>query len=305
MRDSLRLSAGLEEAAGQAGERGLADGLGPDGELAGDVEQPPPRVAQAEDHRAPGEDLDLLAGGQHQAEMPALRVALAWLWSWRGHGCSGGSRPLHLVGPVLDVGDPHQLALEVDQEDRLHAVAEAMEALDGGQPRVEARAPEGVGPMWIGRVVRGAKQEHAGGDPAVLVGRQGGDPQGLEHRGDAIGADGVQEVGDDQVFGDVLESLECDRPVPGRRALGTAGRGRGRPSRPSCVPGARAGPALGPEGQPGAQPLDPQPEPVRVDRAACNGRIGGGVPVDNAAVAGHLQMTVREEMLERAARSTI
>ena len=145
---------GLEEAEGQVGWRGSPHGLAPGGELAGDVEQPPPRVAEAEDHRPAGEDLDLLAGSQHQAD-----VAAAGASPWRGSGRGAGRGVPAARGPWTwsaqrcDVDHPEQVALAIDQEDRLDAVAEPVEPLDRRQPGVEPRRPLGVDPIGVGRVV--------------------------------------------------------------------------------------------------------------------------------------------------------
>src|SRR5208337_336972 len=70
---------GLEQTEGQVGWRGAPHRLTPARKLAGNVEQAPPRIAQAECHRPPGEDLDLRLGVSIRQTWPPWRVALAWL----------------------------------------------------------------------------------------------------------------------------------------------------------------------------------------------------------------------------------
>ena len=121
--------------------------------------------------------------------------------------------PLRGVGPASDVDHPRQVALPIDQEDRPHAVAEPVKPLDRRQAGVEGRCTRQVLVGRGGRIVLGAEQEAPGRDSAVLVGRQRGHPQGLERRGDPVGADRIEIVGDDQVFGLVLEPIEAMREL--------------------------------------------------------------------------------------------
>ena len=143
-RDSLRLSAAWKIDHGQAGPSRAADRLAPDRELAGDVEQPPPRVAEAEHQRPLGEDLDLLRGGQHQADVPAGPRGLGVVAVGTRAGMDQRLAPLDGLGPPGDVDQPRQVPLAIDQEDRPHAVAEPVEPLDRRQPSVEVGRPSPV-----------------------------------------------------------------------------------------------------------------------------------------------------------------
>ena len=122
-----------------------------------------------------------------------------------------GFAPLRGVGPALDIDHPRQVALPIDQEDRPHAVAEPMKSLDRRQASVEGGRSRQVFVSRGGRIVLGAEQKRSGRDAPVLVRRQRGHPQGLERGRDAVGADRVEIIGDDQVFGLVLKPVESMR----------------------------------------------------------------------------------------------
>ena len=84
-----------------------------------------------------------------------------------------------------------------------------MEALDGREPGGEAG---GTFDVLVGRgglIVLGAEQERPGRDSSVLVSRERSDPKCLEDRGNPVRADRIEIVGDDQVFGLILEAIEA------------------------------------------------------------------------------------------------
>ena len=106
---------GLED---HAGELRAADGLVPEGELGGRVEDPPAAVGEGERLRALGEELDLLVGAEHDADVargpgrPGVR----------GVGPRRRGRPARppsgdLRRPALDVDDLGEPALAVDEEE--------------------------------------------------------------------------------------------------------------------------------------------------------------------------------------------
>jgi hypothetical protein len=113
------------------------------------------------------------------------------------------------VRPALDIDHPRQVALTIDQEDRPHAVAKAVKPLDRGQAGREGGRARQVFVSRRGRVVLGAEQECSGRDSPVFVCGESGHAQSLERRGYAVGANGIQVVGDDKVFGLVLKSVEA------------------------------------------------------------------------------------------------
>ena len=82
-----------------------------------------------------------------------------------------GLASLSRVGPSLDIDHPRQVALAIDQEDRVHAVAEPVKSLDRRQASVEGRRPRQVFVSRGGRIVLGAQQECPGRDPAVFISR--------------------------------------------------------------------------------------------------------------------------------------
>ena len=88
-----------------------------------------------------------------------------------------------------------------------------MEALDGREPCVEAGGTFDVLVSRGGLIVLGAEQKRAGRDPSVFVGGERRDPKGLESGGNSVRADRIEIVGDDQVFGLVLEAIEAVREL--------------------------------------------------------------------------------------------
>ncbi len=171
---------GLEDGACEISPAGAADGRAPDGELAGDIEQSPAGVAEAE-HQGPlGEDLDFLGGRENEADVTAGAGGLGVAHVGPRAGVNEGLASLGGFGPAVDVDQADEVSLAIDQEEGADAVAEAVEAFDGGEPGGEARGAFDVLVGGGGLVVLGAEEESAGGDAAVLVGRERGDPKGLE-----------------------------------------------------------------------------------------------------------------------------
>ena len=213
---------------------------------------------------------------------------------------SQGFAPLRGVRPALDVDHPRQVALAIDQEDRPHAVAEPVKPLDRRQASVEGGCSRQVLVGGGGRIVLGAEQECAGRDSPVLVGRERGHPQGLERRRDAVGANRIEIVGDDQVFGLVLKPVETMREllveqppksevdrlhdhldqVPLRRQE------RRRIAWLKC--------------EMSSQPLDLDSQSVGVLVEPVIGLVRRAVPVNDAAITGRFELRIREEVLEGA-----
>ena len=106
---------------------------------------------------------------------------------------------------------PDQVSLAIDQEKRPHAVAEPVETLDGREPGGEAGGAFDVLVGRRGLIVLGAEQKRPGRDPSVLVSRERGDPKCLEDGRNPVWADRIEVVGDDQVFGLILEAIEAVR----------------------------------------------------------------------------------------------
>ena len=291
---------GLKDRRGEIGPARSADRLAPDGELAGDVEQPPPCVAEAEHQRSLGEDLDLLRGGQHQADVPARPRGLGVADVRSRTGMNQRFAPLTGFRPPGHVDHPRQIALAIDQEDRPHAVAEPVKPFDRRQSGVEAGSSRHVLVTRGGRIVLRAQQERSGRDPPVLVSRQRGHPQRLERRRDPVGADRIEIVRDDQVLGLVLEPIEAMRQLlieePSKSEvdrlhdhLDHAALGRQERRRIARL-----------EREVGSQPLDLNPETVRVVVQPVISLISGAVPVDDASIARHVELTVGKKVLERA-----
>ena len=177
---------GLEDLRGQVDAGRVPDGLAPGGELGRNVQEPPAGVAEGERQAAPGKDLDLLRGGQNQADVAAVRGSPGRGRDRPSGRGSPGATPLGSGRPnSRDVDGPAEVAVAVDDVDGPDAVAEPVEPLDRRQADAVLGRPLGVGPAGQGRVVVGAQQEGAGGDPAVLVGRKRRDPQRLQRRGDS------------------------------------------------------------------------------------------------------------------------
>jgi len=109
----------------------------------------------------------------------------------------------------LKMKHAEKIAEMIDQEERLDAVAKPVEALDRRQSGVEPGRCLGVGSIGVRRVVIRSQQKGPGRDAPVLIGRQGGHPQGFQGGGNAIRAHRAKKVGDDQVFGQVLEPLQA------------------------------------------------------------------------------------------------
>jgi hypothetical protein len=87
--------------------------------------------------------------------------------------------------------------------------AEAMKALDGCEPGAEPGRSLRVAVIGLGGIVHGAQKQGTGRDPPVLIGRKCRHAQSLERGWDSIAADRPQEVGDDQVFGEILKPLQA------------------------------------------------------------------------------------------------
>src|SRR5262249_17445170 len=73
--------------------------------------------------------------------------------------------------PSGDVDEPDQVSLAIDQEERSHAIAKAMEALDRRQPRIEGGGAFDVLVTCPGLAVFGCEEGRASRAPPVFVGR--------------------------------------------------------------------------------------------------------------------------------------
>ena len=155
---------GLEEAEGQVGRGCPSHGLAPGGEIAGDVVHSPPRIAEAEEHGPAREDLDLLAGREHQADVAASGGGPGMAEVGARARMFGRQRSMDAVGPACDVDHAEEIAEMIDQEERLDAVAEPVKPLDRRQAGAEPGAPRGVGSIGVGRVVICSQQEGPCGD---------------------------------------------------------------------------------------------------------------------------------------------
>ena len=199
----------LEDGRGQVSPAGSADGRAPHCEFAGDIEQPPASVAEAEHQRSLGEDLDLLRGGEDQANVPARAGGLGVADVGSRAGMKQRLASLRGFGPAGHVDEPDEVTLPIDQEKRTDAVAKPVKTLDGRQSGREAGGPFQILVSRCGLIVFGAEQKCPGRDSSVLVSREGRHSQRLEYGRDPVRADRIEIVGDDQVFGLILESVKA------------------------------------------------------------------------------------------------
>src|SRR6185369_16123532 len=80
--------------------------------------------------------------------------------------------PARLVAPSLDVDQIEEPPFRVGQEDRARSIRQPEEALDG---RERLRIRGCFGGQWstrAARILRGAQQQHAGGNRSILVTRE-------------------------------------------------------------------------------------------------------------------------------------
>ncbi len=92
--------------------------LPPCGELAGNVEQAPACVAQAEEHGPRGKDLDFLAGRQYQTNMSARAGRLGVTLVQARTGMLERLAAVDSVRPLFDIGHPEEVALRIDDQQR-------------------------------------------------------------------------------------------------------------------------------------------------------------------------------------------
>ncbi len=190
-----------------------SDGRAPDGELAGNVQQPPAGVAEAEHHRPFGEDLDLLEWSQDEADVAAGTRALGVAEvrpRTRMHQRVG---PLRQLRPPAHVNHPYQLALPVDEEERVHAIAKTVKSLDRREAGIEGRRSLAILAVRRGRVVGSSQQKRAGRHATVLIRRQRGHSESLERRRYPVVIDRVEIIGDDQVLGQILKAVDPMRQL--------------------------------------------------------------------------------------------
>ena len=137
IRDSARFKAAWKIAGARSRQPESTDRGAPDGELAGDIEQPPASVAEAE-HQCPlGEDFDFLRGRKDDADVTAGPGGLGMAQVRARAGMNQRLASLGRLCPSSDVDEPDKVSLAIDQEESAHAIAEAVEALDGREPGVE------------------------------------------------------------------------------------------------------------------------------------------------------------------------
>ena len=204
----------LEDPQREAAGAGRADGLAPGGELGRDVEQPPARVAEGERQRPAGEDLDLLRGGQHQADVPARvrRLGVAGVGA-RARDRRAGSVPAPArpsasmsTARIRSPWRSTRKTVRTPSQSRWNPLIAVSRVLNRG-------APSGFTQAGAAGSCAECQQQRPHRDPAVLVGRQRRDPQRLQRRRDPERVVGVQVIGDDQVFEDVVEPLQPVRDV--------------------------------------------------------------------------------------------
>ena len=295
-----QVECGLEDRRGQVAPAGPADGRAPDRELAGDIEQSPAGVAEAE-HQGPfGEDLDLLGGREDQADVPAGASGLGMADVGARAGMNQGLASLGGLCPAGDVDQADQVALAIDQEKRPDAVAEPVEALDGGEAGGEAGGTFDVLVGRSGLIVLGAEQEGAGRDFSVLVSRERRDAKRLEGGGNAVRADRIEIVGDDQVFGLILEAIEAVRELLVEEPAESKVDGLDDHLDHAALGGQERRGIARLEHEPGSEPLDLDAEAVGVVVEPVVGLVCGAVPVDDASIAGDVEHRVGKEVLKRA-----
>ena len=291
---------GLEERGREFAPAGAADGSAPDGELAGDIEQSPAGVAEAE-HQGPfGKDLDFLRGRKDEAYVSAGASGLGVAEIGAGAGMNEGLAALGGVGPASDVDQADEVTLAIDEEEGSDAVAEPVKALDGGEAGGEAGGALDVLVGRGGLIVFGAEQEGAGRDFSVFVRRECGDAKRFEGGGNAVGADRIEVVGDDQVFGLILKAIKAVREFLIEEATEPKVDGLDDHLDHSALGSQEWRGIAGLEEEARAEPLDLDAEPIGIVMKTIVGLVGGAIPIDDAAIAGDVQERVREKMLKRA-----
>jgi hypothetical protein len=291
---------GLKEHGSQVGTVRPTDRLAPDRELAGDVQQPPAGVAEAEDQRPPGEDLDLLGRGQDQADVSALSRRLGVVPVGYGAGMDQRLAALGDRRPAGHVDQPHQVTLVVDQEHRSHPVAEPVEPLDCRQPCIEIRRAFPILAVRRGRIVLRAQEQRPHRDPPVLVGRQRRHPQRLQRRGDAIGADRCEIIGNDQVLGLIAEPIETMSQLLDEQSAEPQVDRRHDHFDHSPLRRQQRHRVARLERQPGPQPLDLDPQAVGVLMQPEVRLVRAAIPVDDAPIPQYFELGTGEEMLQGA-----
>ena len=149
------------------------------------VGDPPASIQKAKDLDAVCKDLHLARRREDEADMPAAERSSTMRRIARGTGhrhrsSQGGG------GPLLHIDDVDKESLSIYQGERGETIGEPMETPG-------AREGGGV-PQWVRWRVRqrvtgirgSAKQQRAGRDPSVLIGRQSAGPQHLNRRGNAV-----------------------------------------------------------------------------------------------------------------------
>ena len=165
---------------------------------------------------------------------------------------------------MLDVGHPEKVALSIDDEQGLHTVAEPMETLDGREPGVEPRGSLGIDSLGVRRVAIASQQERPRRDAPVLVSGQRGHPQRLERGGNAIRADRLEKVGDDQVFSQVLKTLQAIGEILVEEPAKSSVKGLNNNLDHPPLQRQERHRALGPEAQMRSQPFDFEAHTIKI-----------------------------------------
>lgn len=192
---------GLEQAMSEVRRFGFTESLDPGLVFGGNIEEAPACVAVGVGHFTAGKDLDFLSGCEEEQDMISVEGGACVRGVGAGAQATRAARPgLDGIGPVGHIDDTDEIAMPVNKENGPDAVAQAMEAFDGGEADVVAGGTGRVGAIGLGRIVGSAEEQHARGEVAIFVSGESGGAEGFEGGGDADGVGRGELFGDDQVL---------------------------------------------------------------------------------------------------------